>query len=82
AVFVPDGHDANAMRRLALSRYNLSLGQGLGPLAGRLFRIGHLGDMNEPMLLGALATIELALKASGIPHKSGGTEAAIAALVE
>ncbi len=82
AVFVPDGHDANAMRRLALSRYNLSLGQGLGPLAGRLFRIGHLGDMNEPMLLGALATIELALKASGIPHKSGGTEAAIAALAE
>jgi len=80
AVFVPDGHDANAMRQIALDRYNLSLGQGLGPLAGRAFRIGHLGDMNEPMMLGALATIELALKASGIPHKSGGVDAAIAAL--
>jgi alanine-glyoxylate transaminase / serine-glyoxylate transaminase / serine-pyruvate transaminase len=80
AVFVPDGHDANAMRRIALDRYNLSLGQGLGPLAGRLFRIGHLGDMNEPMMLGALATIELSLKAAGIPHKYGGVDAAIAAL--
>jgi alanine-glyoxylate transaminase/serine-glyoxylate transaminase/serine-pyruvate transaminase len=68
------------MRQIALDRYNLSLGQGLGPLAGRAFRIGHLGDMNEPMMLGALATIELALKASGIPHKSGGVDAAIAAL--
>lgn len=80
AVFIPDGHDANEMRRIALDRYNLSLGQGLGPLAGRLFRIGHLGDLNEPMVLGALATIELALKASGIPFKSGGVDAAIAAL--
>ena len=80
AVFVPDGYDANVMRRIALDRYNLSLGQGLGPLAGRVFRIGHLGDMNEPMILGALATIELALKTSGIPHKSGGIDAAVAVL--
>lgn len=80
AIFVPDGHDANAMRRIALDRYNLSLGQGLGPLAGRAFRIGHLGDMNEPMMLGALATIELALRVSGIPHKSGGVEAALGVL--
>ncbi len=80
AVFVPDGHDANAMRAIALERYNLSIGQGMGPLAGRLFRIGHLGDLNEPMVLGALATIELALRASGIPHKSGGVDAALAVL--
>jgi alanine-glyoxylate transaminase / serine-glyoxylate transaminase / serine-pyruvate transaminase len=80
AVFVPDGHDANVMRSIALDRYNLSLGQGLGPLAGRVFRIGHLGDMNEPMMLGALAALELALKASGIPHQSGGVEAAMAVL--
>ncbi len=80
AVMVPDGHDSNAMRRIALDRYNLSLGQGLGPLAGRAFRIGHLGDLNEPMLLGALATVELALKDSAIPHQAGGINAAIDAL--
>ena len=80
AVLVPDGHDANQMRKIAIDRYNLSLGQGLGPLAGKAFRIGHLGDLNEPMLLGALATTELALKASGIPHNSGGINAAIDAL--
>ena len=80
AILVPDGHDSNAMRKIAVSRYNLSLGQGLGPLAGKAFRIGHLGDLNEPMLLGALATTEMALKASGIPHHTGGINAAIDAL--
>ncbi len=78
AILVPDGHDANALRQLALSRYNLALGGGLGPLAGRVFRIGHLGDMNEPMLLGALATVEMALAECGIPHVAGGIGAAIA----
>ncbi|MEM6499363.1 MAG: aminotransferase class V-fold PLP-dependent enzyme [Pseudomonadota bacterium] len=82
AVLVPDGYDSNAMRKIAIERYNLSLGQGLGPLAGKAFRIGHLGDLNEPMLLGALATIEMALKASGIPHSAGGVNAAIDALVD
>ncbi len=80
AVLVPDGHDSNQMRKIAIDRFNLSLGQGLGPLAGKAFRIGHLGDLNEPMLLGALATTELALKASGIPHQPGGVNAAIDAL--
>ncbi|MGI9423539.1 MAG: pyridoxal-phosphate-dependent aminotransferase family protein [Hyphomicrobiaceae bacterium] len=80
AILVPEGCDSNHMRRIALDRFNLSLGQGLGPLAGKAFRIGHLGDLNEPMLLGALATVELALRASGTPHESGGVEAAIAAL--
>jgi alanine-glyoxylate transaminase / serine-glyoxylate transaminase / serine-pyruvate transaminase len=80
AIMVPDGHDANALRQLALSRYNLALGGGLGPLAGRVFRIGHLGDLNEPMLLGALATTELALAEASIPHRAGGIGAAIASL--
>ena len=80
AIMIPDGHDANAMRKIAIDRYNLSLGGGLGPLAGRVFRIGHLGDLNEPMLLGALATVELAMRAAGVPHQSGGVEAAIGVL--
>ncbi|MFM9939007.1 MAG: pyridoxal-phosphate-dependent aminotransferase family protein [Hyphomicrobiaceae bacterium] len=82
AIMVPDGHDTNALRKVALQRFNLSLGGGLGPLAGRVFRIGHMGDLNEPMLLGALATVELALTAAKIPHQSGGTTAAIKALAD
>ncbi len=79
-VLVPDGHDANALRTLAHQRYNLALGSGLGPLNGHAFRIGHLGDLNEPMLLGAIATTEMALADAGIPHVSGGVNAAIANL--
>lgn len=80
AILLPDGIDANRLRGIALDRYNLSLGGGLGPLAGRVFRIGHLGDLNEPMMLGALATVELSMKVAGVPHHSGGAEAAIAHL--
>ncbi|MFY0614892.1 MAG: aminotransferase class V-fold PLP-dependent enzyme [Hyphomicrobiaceae bacterium] len=80
AVLTPPGFDANELRRVALDRFNLSLGQGLGPLAGKVFRIGHLGDLNEPMVLGAIATIELAMRETGLPHQSGGTEAALNAL--
>jgi len=82
AVQLPDGHDADALRKVALERFNLSLGGGLGPLGGRVFRIGHMGDLNEPMILGALATLELALKVRGVPHQSGGVEAAVAYLAE
>jgi alanine-glyoxylate transaminase/serine-glyoxylate transaminase/serine-pyruvate transaminase len=81
AIMVPQGHDANMLRKIALDRFNLSLGGGLGPLAGHVFRIGHMGDLNEPMLLGALATTELALRAASIPHEPGGVEAAIKTLV-
>jgi alanine-glyoxylate transaminase/serine-glyoxylate transaminase/serine-pyruvate transaminase len=77
---LPEGHDADALRRTALNRFNLSLGGGLGSLGGRVFRIGHMGDLNEPMLLGALATVELTFKACGVPHRPGGVEAAITAL--
>lgn len=79
-VLVPDGHDANALRNLAHQRYNLALGSGLSPLNGRAFRIGHLGELNEPMLLGAIATTEMALADAGIPHTPGGVNAAIANL--
>lgn len=81
AVQVPDGADANALRQ-AVTRYNLSLGGGLARLNGKVFRIGHMGDLNEPMLLGALATIELAMQATGMPHRKGGIDAAVAYLAE
>ena len=77
AVLVPDGYDADAMRQLCLDKFNVSLGGGLGPLKGRLFRIGHLGDLNEPMVLGAIAAVEMALDLAGVPHGQGGVMAAM-----
>ncbi len=82
AVLMPEGHDADALRQVALKRFNLSLGGGLGPLGGKVFRIGHLGDLNEPMILGTLATTELAMRLAGVPHAPGGVAAAIAALAD
>ena len=80
AVRVPDGHDSDAFRALALDRFNLSLGTGLGKVKGRVFRIGHLGDFNDLMLLGTLAGIESGLALAGIPIHRGGVEAAISYL--
>jgi len=80
AILTPTGFDANSFRHIALDRFNLSLGQGLGPLAGKAFRIGHLGDLNEPMVLGALAAMELAMRESGMKHEGGGVETALDAL--
>jgi len=79
-VLMPEGHTSDAMRKIALERFNLSLGGGLGPLMGKVFRIGHLGDLNEPMLLGCLATTELAMKTAGVPFAPGGVDAAIQSL--
>ena len=79
-VMMPEGHTSDAMRKIALERFNLSLGGGLGPLMGKVFRIGHLGDLNEPMLLGCLATTELAMKTAGVPFATGGVDAAIQSL--
>ena len=76
---MPEGHTSDAMRKAALERFNLSLGGGLGPLMGKVFRIGHLGDLNEPMLLGCLATTELAMKTVGVPFAPG-VDAAIKSL--
>ena len=81
AVLMPDGHDANALRRTALARFNLSLGGGLGNLDGLVFRIGHLGDLNEPMVLGALGGVEMSLRLNGVPHGRGGVDAAMEYLV-
>lgn len=82
AVRMPDGFDADAFRGKALSESNVALGGGLGRLSGKIFRIGHLGDLNEPMLLGTLATVEMQLKRQGIPHGEGGVDAAVAYLAE
>jgi alanine-glyoxylate transaminase / serine-glyoxylate transaminase / serine-pyruvate transaminase len=79
-VLMPEGHTSDTMRKIALERFNLSLGGGLGPLMGKVFRIGHMGDLNEPMLLGCLATTELAMKTAGVPFSPGGVDAAIDSL--
>jgi alanine-glyoxylate transaminase/serine-glyoxylate transaminase/serine-pyruvate transaminase len=76
-VMVPDGHDAELVRAVALERFNLSLGTGLGKLKGRAFRIGHLGDFNALMLMGTLAGVKMALRAAGVPHQRGGVDAAM-----
>ena len=80
AVLMPEGYDADVVRRCARGRFNVSLGGGLGALGGKVFRIGHLGDLNEPMLLGALAAVEMALRIEGIPHGRGGVDAAMSYL--
>jgi alanine-glyoxylate transaminase/serine-glyoxylate transaminase/serine-pyruvate transaminase len=79
-VMMPEGVSSDGMRKAAVDRFNLSLGGGLGPLMGKVFRIGHMGDLNEPMLLGCLATTELAMKTAGVPFAPGGVDAAIASL--
>jgi alanine-glyoxylate transaminase/serine-glyoxylate transaminase/serine-pyruvate transaminase len=81
-VVVPDGHDADRFRALVFERYNLSLGTGLGRLKGRAFRIGHLGDMGDLMLMGTLAGVESGLALSGIPIRRGGVDAALRCLEE
>jgi alanine-glyoxylate transaminase/serine-glyoxylate transaminase/serine-pyruvate transaminase len=70
-------HDADALRKLVLARFNMSLGTGLGRLAGKVFRIGHLGDFNDLTLLGTLGGVEMGLRAAGVPHQSGGVQAAM-----
>ena len=77
AVMMPAGHDADEFRRVALERYNLSLGTGLGRFKGQIFRIGHLGDFNDLMLAGTLCGVEMALAAAGVPFTKGGVLAAL-----
>jgi alanine-glyoxylate transaminase/serine-glyoxylate transaminase/serine-pyruvate transaminase len=76
-VMMPDGHDADRFRARVLERFNMSLGAGLGRLKGRAFRIGHLGDFNELMLMGTLCGCELGLVLSGVPVRRGGVESAL-----
>ena len=81
ATILPEGHNADAFRALALENFNISFGSSFGALAGRYFRIGHLGDINDAMLLGALSVTEMTLAIAGIPHKKGGVQAAVDYLV-
>src|SRR5258708_1772016 len=77
AVIVPDGHNADDLRRLILDRYNMSLGAGLGRLAGRVFRIGHLGALGDLELAGALCGVEMGLTRAGVPISRDGVPAAL-----
>jgi alanine-glyoxylate transaminase / serine-glyoxylate transaminase / serine-pyruvate transaminase len=77
AVMMPDGHDADALRKTILDRYNMSLGTGLAQLKGRVFRIGHLGDFNDLALMGTLSGVEMGLHDAGVPHRQGGVAAAM-----
>lgn len=77
AVRLPDGHSADALRAVILDKCNMSLGNGLGILKDRVFRIGHLGDFGDLQLIGTLGGVEIGLRVAGVPHKSGGVQAAV-----
>ncbi|MGL4495579.1 MAG: pyridoxal-phosphate-dependent aminotransferase family protein [Beijerinckiaceae bacterium] len=80
AVMMPPSHNADEFRKIALEKFNISLGSGLGKVAGKVFRIGHLGECNALTLLGALSGVEMGLSAAGVPHRSGGVAAAMQVL--
>ena len=80
AVLLPDGHNADDFRATALDNFDMSLGNGLSKLAGKVFRIGHLGDFNDLMLMGTLSGVEMGLKLVDIPHQTGGVATAMAYL--
>ena len=77
AVVMPAGHDADKFRNIALEKFNISLGTGLGKVKGKVFRIGHLGDFNDLMLIGSLGGVEMGLHAAGVPYRAGGVQAAM-----
>ncbi len=80
AVVMPEGHDADRLREVILRRFDMSLGAGLTKLKGRVFRIGHLGGLNDLMLMGALCGVEMGLALAGVPHERGGVDAALSFL--
>jgi alanine-glyoxylate transaminase/serine-glyoxylate transaminase/serine-pyruvate transaminase len=82
SVLVPAGHNADELRKTILERFNMSLGNGLNKLAGKVFRIGHLGDFNDLMLAGTLSGVEMGLALAGVPHKAGGISAALEYLTQ
>ncbi|HZH46823.1 MAG TPA: aminotransferase class V-fold PLP-dependent enzyme [Roseococcus sp.] len=77
AVRLPEGHSANGLRAAILEKFNMSLGNGLGKLNDRVFRIGHLGDFNDLALMGTLSGVEMGLRVAGVPHKPEGARAAM-----
>ena len=81
AVILPEGHNADNLRKIILENFNMSLGNGLSKLSGKVFRIGHLGDFNDLMLMGTLTGVEMGLDLAGIPHQKGGISKAAELLV-
>jgi alanine-glyoxylate transaminase/serine-glyoxylate transaminase/serine-pyruvate transaminase len=77
AVRLPEGHSADGLRATILGRYNMSLGNGLGQLKDRVFRIGHLGDFGDLQLIGTLGGVEMGLRLANVPHRQGGVQAAL-----
>lgn len=82
AILMPAGHDADKFRKIVLENFDMSLGAGLSKLAGKVFRIGHLGDTNDLTILGALSGVEMGLQLAGVPHRKGGAQAAMDYLAE
>jgi alanine-glyoxylate transaminase/serine-glyoxylate transaminase/serine-pyruvate transaminase len=78
--FMPAGHDADRLRSIILENFDLSLGAGLSKLAGKVFRIGHLGSFNDLMLAGTLSGVEMGLRLASVPYKDGGVTAALKCL--
>lgn len=82
AVMMPAGHNTSLLLQTVLDRFDISLGVGLGRLAGKVFRIGHLGDFNDPSLIGTLGGVEMGLAVAGIPYQAGGVNAAMTHLAD
>ena len=82
AVMMPPGHDADNLRNVILEHFDMSLGMGLAKLQGKVFRIGHLGDFNDLMLMGTLSGVEMGLEVAGVPHQKGGAADAMQYLAE
>jgi alanine-glyoxylate transaminase/serine-glyoxylate transaminase/serine-pyruvate transaminase len=82
AVLMPEGHSADRFRAVVLENFDMSLGSGLSKIADKVFRIGHLGDFNDLMLMGTLAGVEMGLGLAGVPHQQGGVDAAMRYLGE
>jgi alanine-glyoxylate transaminase/serine-glyoxylate transaminase/serine-pyruvate transaminase len=82
AVLLPEGSNADALRKIILENFNMSLGNGLSKLAGKVFRIGHLGDFNDLMLMGTLNGVEMGLSLAGIPFQKGGSQTAMQTLLD
>jgi alanine-glyoxylate transaminase / serine-glyoxylate transaminase / serine-pyruvate transaminase len=80
AVRMPEGHNADNLRKIILENFDMSLGAGLSKVAGKVFRIGHLGSFNDLMLAGTLSGVEMGLRLAGVPHKDGGVAAALDSL--
>ena len=77
---MPEGHSAGAFRAVVLERFDMSLGSGLSKIADKVFRIGHLGDFNDLMLMGTLSGVEMGLGLADVPHQKGGVDAAMRVL--